>query len=323
LFYSNIFFFLLKKQNRFSNNTIFLITSILLFSPYFRTTSYWALEENLPFLFMFITLILLPLDNIKYSRIILIAFASSLSVYSDQKFIFLSFFTYLYFLNNKKTFLDFFKISIIYFFTSIPFIILIFMWKGISPVEAQHRFTFNPINIVYINSIIILYFIPFCLYLFLEKKLSEILKNISKKDLIVLIFFFLFNIFLIPNFETLWGNGVISKLFYYLINNQWLDIKVAKFLFFLYAFIGTSFVYLSLSRNIYNYLPFIILFTLSILVQVVHQEYVDPLIYILIFCYFKFQNIEIKKTKLVVIYLIFSIVFLAFANFYYKVIIQV
>ena len=52
------FIFCLKSQNKFDHNLILITSCILLLSPYFRTSSYWAHQENLPFLFYFATLFL-------------------------------------------------------------------------------------------------------------------------------------------------------------------------------------------------------------------------------------------------------------------------
>ena len=154
-----IFFYIfIKKQNNFDKHVALIITSLIILSPYFRTTSYWALEENLPFLFFFITLIILPQKKVSYRNIILVAFFSSLSVYSDQKFIFLSLFTYLYFLGFKNNSIkDFTYISLVYFLTAIPFFYLVYVWNGITPPQASYRFNLTFDNISYIVSIINFY----------------------------------------------------------------------------------------------------------------------------------------------------------------------
>ena len=54
-----------------------------------------------------------------------------------------------------------------------------------------------------------------------------------------------------------------------------------------------------------------------------HQEYIDPLFYLLIFTYFEYDKIDIYKNKLVYIYFLFSFAFLIFANIYYGLILKV
>ena len=273
-------------------------------------------------LFFFITLIILPRKNVSYKNIILVAFFSSLSVYSDQKFIFLSLFTYLYFLRFKNNFKDFIYISLVYFLTAIPYFYLVYLWNGITPPQASFRFNLVLDNISYISSIINFYFIPLFLFLFLDNQLTTIIKNIKKKDFLVLILIVILNIILLPNFSSLWGNGVISKVSYYLINIIDVNTYVVQIFYLIYNCFFNFFIYLILSKSIKNFLPFLIIFVQSSYIQVVHQEYIDPLFYLLIFTYFEYDKIDMFKNKLVYIYFLFSFAFLIFANIYYGLILN-
>ena len=316
------FYILIKKQNNFNKYVALTVTSLVLLSPYFRTTSYWVLEENLPFLFFFITLIILPRKKVSYKNIILVAFFSSLSVYSDQKFIFLSLFTYLYFLRFKNNFKDFIYISLVYFLTAIPYFYLVYLWNGITPPQASFRFNLVLENISYIASIINFYFIPLFLFLLLDNQLTSVIKNIKKKDFLVLILIVILNIILLPNFSSLWGNGVISKVSYYLINIIDVNTYVVQIFYLIYNCFFNFFIYLILSKSIKNFFSFLIIFVQSSYIQVVHQEYIDPLFYLLIFTYFEYDKIDMFKNKLVYIYFLFSFAFLIFANIYYGLILN-
>lgn len=317
------FYLLLKKQSNFDKNIIFFIVSIILLSPYFRTTSFWALEENLPFLFLFISLIFIELNIQKLKKIILVATFSALAVYSDQKFVFLPIFTYLYFLNKNRSLNDFFYISLIYFISSIPFIYLIFQWGSITPPQPSYRFGLNLENLSYITSIIIFYFVPLFIFLILDGQMKFFYKKLTKRNILIFLLILIINLILLPDFKSLWGNGVVSKLSYYLINNLQINLKLIQFLFLIFNSIGIFTIYLILLKNIKNFLPFLVIFVQSSFIQVVHQEYIDPLFYILIFCYFSYDNITIYKNKLIHIYLVFSLIFLIFANIYYGLIIKV
>jgi hypothetical protein len=317
------FYLLLKKQSNFDKNIIFFIVSIILLSPYFRTTSFWALEENLPFLFLFISLIFIELNIQKLKKIILVATFSALAVYSDQKFVFLPIFTYLYFLNKNRSLNDFFYISLIYFISSIPFIYLIFQWGSITPPQPSYRFGLNLENLSYITSIIIFYFVPLFIFLILDGQMKFFYKKLTKRNILIFLLILIINLILLPDFKSLWGNGVVSKLSYYLINNLQINLKLIQFLFLIFNSIGIFTIYLILLKNIKNFLPFLVIFVQSSFIQVVHQEYIDPLFYILIFCYFSYDNLTIYKNKLIHIYLVFSLIFLIFANIYYGLIIKV
>ena len=155
-------FFLLKANN--FKKEIYLILSILLLSPYFRSSSFWAHQENLPILFMLLSFLILSLMHKKnlfnFKNISFLAIVSSLSFYADQKYIFVSLLTYFSLLIKfNKIDKNFFIISLIYFLTSLPFYIL-FFFGNILPVESQYRLGFYPKNLVYSLNIII-----FILYL--------------------------------------------------------------------------------------------------------------------------------------------------------------
>ena len=108
-----------------------------------------------------------------------------------------------------------------------------------------------------------------------------------------------------------------------MINNLHINLILIQILFLIYNTLGSFAIYLILSKNIKNFLPFLIIFIQSSFIQVVHQEYIDPLFYLLIFCYFSYDKISIYKNKLIYMYLGFSLIFLLFANIYYSLIIKV
>ena len=196
------------------------------------------------------------------------------------------------------------------------------MWNGITPPQASFRFNLVLENISYISSIINFYFIPLFLFLFLDNQLTTVIKNIKKKDFLVLILIVILNIILLPNFSSLWGNGVISKVSYYLINIIGVNVYLVQIFYLIYNCFFSFFIYLILSKSIKNFLPFLILFVQSSYIQVVHQEYIDPLFYLLIFTYFEYDKIDMYKNKLVYIYFLFSFAFLIFENIYYGLILN-
>ena len=159
------FYFCLKFQKIYNHNLSLLIVCIFLFSPYFRSSSYWAHQENLPFLFYFLALTFYNLwkstiDQNLLTKVFIIAFLSSLSFYSDQKFIFVSFSTFLFlilkfnFEINKSL-----KVFGIYFITSLPAFYLFYIWGGILPKESQFRIGFYRENISSSFSIVAFYFL--------------------------------------------------------------------------------------------------------------------------------------------------------------------
>jgi len=324
LFIPISFFYLLrKKYYDLSFNLIVAISILLYLSPYFRTSSYWAHQENLPVFFTICSLLYLQLyESNRINRNIIhifgIAIVSSLAFYSDQKYIFISLYCFIKLIvlyrNNYK---NIFFLCFFFFISSLPTFYLFYLWKGILPIQSQFRIGFYPKNISLGLSIISFYFLP--LFLILKNKFSEILKSIEKADIIFLIFLTFIIIFSIPDFQNPWGGGAIYKIFYVLnlfINNE----IITKIIFLIFVIISTFLIYILLKQNILNFFPLLIIIILSTFVEMTYQEYFDPIIIVLLFSYFKFHNkyVNIVSKKIVFYYSLFFIFFLIFANIYYN-----
>ena len=323
LFIPISFFIFLK--NKYENlNLIVAVTLLLYLSPYFRTSSYWAHQENLPILFTICSFLYLNLyesNKIKKNsmHIFCIALVSSLAFYSDQKYIFVSLYCFIkliifYRSEQRKILLTIF----FFFISSLPTFYLFYLWKGILPIESQFRLGFYPQNISLSVSIICFYFLPIFAYLILNNKLFEILQSIKKIDYIFILLLTIIFILCMPNFENPWGGGVVYKLFYLL--NLFIESEIiCKFVFFAFIITLTVFIYLLLKNNLLNFFPLIILIILSSFVEKTYQEYFDPIIIVLLFSYFQFEKkfVDIMSKKIVFNLSLFFIFFLIFANIYY------
>ena len=89
-----IFYFCLKQKFKGHDDLLLiLVSSILFLSPYFRTSSYWGLEENFGLITLLLSFIFLSKflsNNISwknYYLLFLTTFLSSLCLYFDQKLI--------------------------------------------------------------------------------------------------------------------------------------------------------------------------------------------------------------------------------------------
>jgi len=321
------FFVCLKMRNIILRKDLLLLaSSLILLSPYFRSSSYWAHQENLPFFFTFISFSIIYYFKCKNKLItnnflicFIIAILSSLSFYSDQKFIFVSFFSFIYLFFETNNIKIKIIVFLIFCLTSLPAFYLFFLWGGILPVESQYRIGYYPFNISSSLSIISFYFIPLILFIIYNKKIHLYLKNINKVDILIFLFIGLINYTCIPDFNSSWGYGIIIKLFYVLKNKLLINTLILSFIYFVFLQIFTFFIYIILKKNILNYLPVIIVVILSFFVERTYNEYFDPLILSLIFVFFDFDEI-IKKNfdKLVFYYLYFYCCFLIFANMYYN-----
>ena len=314
------YFICLSTQKKYDHSQIIILTSLLLLSPYFRTSAYWAHQENFPFLFYFLSLIFLKkfdnnLDNNFVLKITIIAFISSLSFYSDQKFLFVSLFSFLYLffksdLNYNKKILIF----VIFSLSSIPAFYLFYIWEGFMPIHSQFRLGFYRENISASISIICFYFIP--ILITISKKFF---KSINKNDLIIFAVVLFLNLYSLPNFNSSWGNGIIFKLFFVFKNHLNINLLLLQIIYILFIQICTSAIYLLLKNNLLNFLPLILIILASSIVERTYNEYFDPLILVLVFTYFKFnKNLVTINGKIIRNYAIYSFLFLVFANIYYR-----
>ena len=320
-----IFYFYLKNYNyQLDKRVIFLLISTLFLSPYFRTSSFWAHQENLPIFFTissFLYLnILIKKKKFKDLNILILAIIASLSFYSDQKYIFTSFFCFLYlvqkFFFNKKKLL---KIFLIFFLTALPSLYLFYLWKGILPVQSQYRIGFHYTNFSCSISILGFYFLPILIFLARKKFLKEIIGSISRKEFILIFIFVTFIFFTIPTFEDPWGRGIVYKVFYILKEKLDINIYIIKILFFVFTVISSFFIYLILRKNPLNFLPIFTITILSVFVERTYQEYFDPIIFLLIFSFFTFpKKLNIFNLNLVRLYTIFYLFLLIASNIYYQ-----
>ncbi len=314
------FLFCLNYQKQFNVNQIIVVSTFVLLSPYFRSSSYWAHQENLPFLFYFISLIFLEKfkNNFKTNfvlKVSIIAFISSLSFYSDQKFIFISFYLFLYLTfkenMNPKQIL---QICFIFFFTSLPALYLFYIWDGILPKQSQFRIGFYKENISASLSIICFYFLPIVLYVY-----KKIFSKINKKDLIIFFLILILNLYCLPNFDSSWGNGVIFKLFYLIKIYTEINLLIIQIIFLLFVQFVFFAIYSLLKNDFLNFLPIVIVVVISSLVERTYNEYFDPLITVLIFTFFKFnKKVFVINNDIIKFYTFYLILFLVFANIYYN-----
>ena len=193
------YYFIRKKFKKIDLTLCLLITSIVLFSPYFRTSSYWGLEENYGLISLLISFIFLqilfdnPLNkkNIKPALYFFLILFSSLCVYFDHKLLIVPLICFGTILLKEKS-LAYKIFSIILFLIfSLPFIYLINIWGSIIPtVDKDLRYVgqaFHFIHPGYVISIIAFYLFP--LIFFKEKRVEIIIKDFFKSNFNKVCFF--------------------------------------------------------------------------------------------------------------------------------------
>ena len=334
-----IFFykFLTIKFHFVDKKILFLLASVIYLSPYYRTSGYWALNENYSIVMMSLSFLFLEkflrFENNILKNILLVIFFSSLTVYFDQKFLIVPivcFFSIMF----KEIIIKYKLITLlIYFILSLPYAYLIYRWNGIVPPATQLA---NPNTITSIGDIKNLYFmhigysatlISFYLLplVLLTGNILEIIKNfkrifLDKKSLLlfsVFIIYILYGFFYF-NFEKItvtdyWiGFGVVQKLTILITDEIYLR-KVITYLFFLLSFFLIIYYYFLNKADFYLISYFLLI---SIFLWPLMQEYFDPIVFIVSIALFKSFRLLNKSNTLIIT--IYHFIFLLIANIYYN-----
>lgn len=316
-----LFFFIMKKKYPLlRKDLIIFLTCIITLSPYFRTSAYWGLGENYGLIFLLSSyLIFLKLEDLNNNNLLnkriflifIICFFSSLCVYFDQKLIFVPLFFLFLILELDIELRSKVLTIIFYFIFSIPFLYLIYLWGNILPPSASSsRYVGQKIHLYHIGyclTIIAFYITPFLI--FLKIKTTHLKKEfLTKKFLYLSAIFFMYILILIlfSDFSNLpkLGKGFVHKFLILIFDNVNL-----RFLFTLISFFLAFIVIFIFFKGKLSKFFVIFFLILSIFTYPFQQEYLDPLIYLLVFTLFdkKLVITYNKSYLLALFFLIFSI----------------
>ncbi|MDC3104599.1 hypothetical protein OA383_02610, partial [Candidatus Pelagibacter bacterium] len=193
-----IFSQILRHKYKLNDLDSYLYSSIFLILPFFRSSAFWGLTENLGWLFLILSIkYYLAIDKNKLN-IFLVCLFSSLALYTRPYLVFFPIFFVVSSFVNKDYFL--LKTSIIYYaIFSIPGLILLYIWGGsvylgegeqrINLILEYHQPKFIIKNLVIFSSICLLYFLPFHIVSTLNEKKFPKINEIKKY--IALLFFLL------------------------------------------------------------------------------------------------------------------------------------
>ena len=320
-----IFAKIIEKKFEFPKIDSFLYASVFFILPFFRSSAYWGLTENIGWLFLLVSIYKYIIFNKTKEKkkidIFFIALFSSLALYTRPYLIFFPIFLVFKTIFEKN--INLFKnLSIYYFFLSIPGFYLIYLWGGaiylgtgeekINFIQEYHNPKFILRNLVIFSSIFFFYIFPLELIFYLKEK-----KIPSKKNL--LIFFIFSSLLLILYYlnyfdylhELNLGGGVVLKLVKLFFNDQIL-------FFLLVSSIGftliTKYIFISKSNRILFFSLIIYCFPKYPL-----QEYFEPLMIILFFSLFDFENklTQIKENKNITIFVSYFLIYFI-GSYYYR-----
>jgi hypothetical protein len=336
-----IFIYLNLKKNYPNTNSelLLLLSSIILLSPFYRTSAYWALNENYGLVAVILSLVCLnfflkqnDIEKKINKYFYLTIFFSSLSIYFDQKHLIVTMVCFFSVVLSKIDIRTKLYTFLLYAFFSIPYLILIYEWGGIVPAKTQ---ALNPNTITnlsrlgkmhfyhlgYASTIISFYLFP--LLMLKESSISGITRRFfSSKWCYVIISLPLIYIYLIYinydfksyTVDEYWiGLGVIHKISFILFSN----LKHQEIFTYITFFFSWIIICLYVEKKMTDFLIIIFFFLLSILLWPLMQEYFDPILVILTLMTFK-TKIKLNYYNTFFVSLYFFI-FLVGANIYYLI----
>ena len=322
----SLFYFCLKEKfPEVDKKILMLFSSIILFNPFIRTSSYWGLEENyaiittLASILAFLKLSKINSYKTNFKLIFLLTLFSSLTIYFDQKFLIIPLIFFLSILFGKFSLQS--KIFTIFCYSifSIPFIFLIILWGGIFPSNIYHvgkQFYFHHLG--YALTIIAFIFFPFVFLkstnikekltdFIKEKKILLILLSIILLYLIIL-FFFYDNTFINNHLD---GGGIVKK-----ISLVFENIFFKKLFIFFSIFFSWFFIFFFLEKNFINFFLTLYFLLFSTIVRPFYQEYFDPIILLLLIFLYRIDfKINLRRVYFLYFYFLF---FLIGTNIYYN-----
>ena len=320
-----LFFFCLKQKFTQQNNILlFLVSSMVCLSPYYRTSSYWGLEENFGLIFLLLAFLslnsFLKNDNKDRHKIHLFLFTStffsSCCLYFDQKLIIIPLICFLKIITSNKL-LKFKLFSVFYYFLfSLPYIYLITLWGGLIPSALLDPVTGRKlgneiflIHIGYALTMIAFYLLP--LLLFKDKDVINLVKNFffNKKNYYLVCLFIIYLVYLIGFYDfseqSVIGKGFIHKISLILFNENFSRMIFVYFSFF----VSWIIILIYIENKFIDILTIVYLFILSVFIWPIHQEYFDPLILLMVFTFFSSKVlINYKNSTVLYIYLLLLLI---------------
>lgn len=303
-----LFYLCLKKKFTLVEDHLLILLSfsVLLLSPYFRTSAYWGYAENYTFISMLLSYYFVfdfinKNKNIKKikEKIFYITLFSSLCVYFDVKAIIIPILCYYFICTSLISQKNKFFATFLYLFFSLPYIYLFYLWQSpIPPAPTFDRGFGSQIfieNIGYSISIIAFYMFP--MLFFKINSFKELNKIFTKKKLIYffivsLLYLLALNISYDFNAKLFLGKGFLHKFIEFFFESQNLKILFTNFGFLFSILI--LFLYVNTILDLFIILFFILISLVSSWLQ---QEYFDPIMLLLIFTFFS-TKIFISNKKI-------------------------
>jgi hypothetical protein len=302
-----------------SKKYLLLLSLIIFLSPYFRTSAYWMLRENIGYFFWILSVFFLfksKYENFKKINVLFCSFFSFVSFYSSINLFIIPIINFflLIDISNILSKRNYYILIVNLIFFSPLIIFYDFFLNSLQYINSPevNRIKYNFTKIVDLYSIIFIYIIPIFFLYFSFNNFTKIIKsNIFK--IISFILFYIILFWNYPNYDLLSG-GAIRKLLNLLIQDQFI-FKIFYLSISGLSFLMTFYFALKIEKTLlYMIIPYTFFYTF---VNYVFQEYLDPLFLLFIILYSK-NFVEKSQTKILYLMSYFLLFFLS-SYLYYSI----
>ena len=320
----NVIFFsqILRKKYDIKNLDSYLYASIFLILPFFRSSAFWGLTENLGWLFLILSIkYFIVIDKSKIN-IFLVCLFSSLALYTRPYLIFFP----IFFVTNlfiKKDYLLLKTTLFYYAIFAIPGLALLYIWGGsvylgvgeqkVNFILEYHQPKYIFKNLLIFSSIFLFYILPFHITLLSKEiKISNRKKINYVVGLLFILILYYLNVFDYLKNITL-GGGAFLKISQLIFNGD-------ELFFLITAFFGIISIihFLEISKK-----NFILIFSILIIyctAKNIYQEYFEPLFLIVLFSLFDLKKKDVmifKEDKTALKYLFYFFIYFL-SSYYYR-----
>lgn len=278
------------------NNLIYLLPSIIFFSPYYRSGSIW-IDDNI-FAIIFLSIAILFFLKYEYQNksllnIFLVTFFVALASYLRPIYCIFNIYFFLKFLLDNKLNKNLFIYILFNIFLILPAFYYVFI-LGINKWATSYLFRENIFTqLSLVSSLIFFYMIPILIF-----NLKSIFKKFNLLNSVTLVIIYLLLYFFF-SYERVYSGGIAYKFSNILFNNNLLFYLIASI-----SLLSITNIFIPKKGKIDSYLDLflIIILILFEIDGVVYHETYDPLIYIVLFLMIKndifykyFLNFNLKK----------------------------
>jgi hypothetical protein len=313
-----IFYNILKKKFTYvDKNILYLLSLILFFSPYLRSSAVWLTTDNLGIIFFGLAIskyLSFEKKSKNYFKYSLQCFLFLILASYTRQYYAVFFIIFLGLMFQKLRFKQIIIIIIFNFLVALPALVYIYFYISQNSLLSNNSYITDYLrpniffNVLVFLSLCFFYFLPF---LFNTLNKEKFIALIDKKKIniffIIIFFTFIFFYYDLPLSE--FGGGIFYKI------SKIINIK----LFYFFSFIGALFIFVILNINLRN-LTIYSLMVFGFPVVFIYQKYYDPLIYFLFFglvnADFIDESLLKNKFNFKLIYS-YLIVFLLATNIYY------